>query len=246
MVVGYDIVGPASLHEVYDILCAEVLLDGEYGIQHYYERLTSLNLLLRVQAVVTVLAVILLVFLAEVVEQQLSAAYRRLGVGCCLLQQLPSDVLLCHWFPLHELLQLLQVLVCVEGYAYALASVASCAPGLLVVSLKRFWYVIVYDEPHVGLVDTHTEGYCRHDDIHLLHEETVLCLVAGHSVQSGVVCLRAYVVCLENGCQLLDLLPRQAVYYAALALVLAYEAYYLLVYVVSLGPHLVVEVGAVE
>ena len=246
VVVGHYLVGLAAGDEVDDVVRAEVLLDGQDGLQHGDELLLCLDLRAGVQAVVAVVAVVLLVLLAEVVEQHLPAADAGLGIGRRLLQQLPPYVLLGHGLSLHELLQLLQVLVAVEGYAEPLAAVAAGAPRLLVVALKALRYVVVYDEADVGLVDAHAEGDGGYDDVDLLHQEVVLRLCARGGVQSGVVALRLDVVGPQHVGQVLDLLSRQAVDDAALAGVLLDEAHDVLVNVLRLLPHLVVQVRTVE
>ena len=102
------------------------------------------------------------------------------------------------------------------------------------------------NEAHVGLVDAHSEGYGGHDDVDLFHEEIVLSLRARVAVEAGMIGSGLDVVGLEHRRQFLHLLARQAVDDAALARVLADEAYDLLVNVLGLLPHLVVEVGTVE
>ena len=62
------------------------------------------------QAVVAVAAVVLRIFLSEVMQEDASSAYRRLGVCRRLLQELLSDVLFRHGLALHKLLQFLKAL----------------------------------------------------------------------------------------------------------------------------------------
>ena len=72
---GYDVVGAATLDEVDDILLAEILLERQHRLEGYHQLLLCLYPLLGVQTVVAVAAVVLVIFLAEVVEQYASAAY---------------------------------------------------------------------------------------------------------------------------------------------------------------------------
>ena len=243
---GYDVVGAAALDEVDDILLAEILLERQHRLEGYHQLLLCLYPLLGVQTVVAVAAVVLVIFLTEVVKQYASAAYRRLGIGCRLLEQLPAYVLLVEGFALHEFLELVQVFVGVEGYADALASIPACASGLLVVSLQALGYVVVEDESHVGLVDAHAEGYGGHDDIDALHEEVVLGLRARGAVEAGMIGRRLDVVGLELGRQFFYRLARETVDDTALARVLLDKEHNLLVDLLGLGSHLVVEVGPVE
>ena len=246
VVMAHDVVGCASLHEVDDIVLAERLLHGDDSLQHYQQRLLAVALHLRMQTVVAVAAILVRIFLAEVVQQHLASAHRCLGVCGSLLQQLLAYVLLSHGLALHELLQLLQVFVGVECYAYTLAAVASCATRFLIIALKTLRYVVVYDEAHVGFVDAHAEGYGSHDDVDALHEEVVLRLRACSRVEAGVISRRLYVVGFQHGSQFLHLLARDAVDDAALARVLFDEFNDLLVDVVRLLSHLIIKVSAVE
>src|SRR5258708_11074332 len=66
-------------------------------------------------------------------------------------------------------------------------SVASRAPGLLIVALERPRHGVVNDDSDVRLVDTHTEGVRRHDDAHLFAHERVLDLVTSRVIQTGVI-----------------------------------------------------------
>ena len=246
VVVGHNLVGLAASDEVDDIVGAEVLLDGQDGLEGDDQLVGCFNLRAWVQAVVAVVAVVFLILLAKVVQQHLPSAHAGLGVGRRFLQQLPPDVLLGHGFALHKLVELLQVFVAVEGDAHPLAAVAPGAPRLLVVSFQALGDVVVDDEAHVGLVDAHAEGDGGHDDVDFLHQEVILRLCACGGVQSGVVALRLDVVGAQHLGQVFHLLARETVDDAALAGVLLDESHDILVDVLGLLPHLVVEVGAVE
>ena len=178
VMVRHDVVGGATLDEVDDIVLTESLLQGKQRAQHYEQCLLAVALHLRMQTVVAIATVVLRIFLAEVVQQKLAAAHRRLSIGCCLLKQLSTDILLCHWLALHEFLEFLQVLVRVECKTDALAAVASGASRLLIVPLQTLGYVVMDDESHVGLVDAHAEGYGGYNHVDALHKEVVLCLRA--------------------------------------------------------------------
>ena len=57
------------------------------------------------------------------------------------------------------------VAVVVEDNAVGGETVAPGPAGFLVVVFHAARHVVVYDEPHVGLVDAHTEGICRNNHI---------------------------------------------------------------------------------
>ena len=67
VLVGQDFFRISSLYKVDDVFCAEILFEGMDGIQDDDQQLLGFNLGLRVQAVVTVVAVVLCVFLTEIV-----------------------------------------------------------------------------------------------------------------------------------------------------------------------------------
>ena len=246
MLVGYDVVGSPSFHEVDNVFGTEILLHRIHGLQHDEQLLLAVDLGLRVQAVVAVAAVVGFIFLAEIVEEHFPPAYRRLGIGSRLLEQLPPDILFGHRLSLHELLQFLEVLVRVEGDALTLTAIAPRASCFLVVSLQALGYVVMDDEPHVGFVDTHTEGYGGDDDVDFLHEEIILGFRPFGRLQSGVVGRGLDIIGAEVGSQFLHFLSGEAVYDAALSGILLDETNDLLVDLVGLWPHLIIQVGPVE
>ncbi len=199
----------------------------------------------RVHAVVAHPAVVDEVVLSEIVQQHPSAAHVRLGVGHGVHQELPPDLLFGDWLALHELLKFADVFVAVVGDAFGVLSVTAGPAGLLVVALDALRYVVVDHEPHVRLVDAHSEGDRRHDDVHVLHQEAVLVLGPGLGVESGVVGQSLDPVDLQQVRHLLDLLAAEAVDDAGLARMLFDVADDVLVGI-HLLPHLVVEVGPVE
>ena len=60
-------------------------------------------------------------------------------------------------------------------------TLAAVAPGpsrLLIIPFERLGNVVMDDEPHVGLVDTHAESDRGDDHVGALHQEIVLILGA--------------------------------------------------------------------
>ena len=232
--------------QVADELGAVTFLALLHGLQHQGQVLLALELFLRIGAVVAALVAFgRIEVLAEVVQQVFAAAHAGLGEAHRIGQQLFADLLLGHGLALQELLQLLDVLVAVEGHTLAFAAVTSRTSRLLVVALQALRDVVVDHETHIGLVDAHAEGDGGHDHIHLLHEELVLVTGALVGIHAGVVgqCLDA--VHVQHLGHFLHLLPAEAVNDAAATGVLFDEADDLAAHVL-LGADLVVQVGAIE
>ena len=179
VLVRYDIVGATALHEVNDILLSEVLLHGSHRLQYNHQGILRLKLLSRMQTVVAVVAVLHIILLTEIMQQHLASAHRRLGVCRCFLQELSADILLCHRLVLHKLLQLSQVLACIESNADAFASVASRTSGLLIIAFQTLRNIIVNNKSYIRLVNAHTEGDGSHNHVETLHQEVVLGLRTG-------------------------------------------------------------------
>ena len=176
VLVGQYLFRLLTLHEVYDIVSTEILLQRLHSLQHDDELFLSLNLRLWMQTVVTVMAVVGCILLTEIVEQHLTATYRRLRIGSRLGKQLSANVLFGNGLALHKLIQFLQVFLSIEGDTHTFTAVTSCTPSLLIVAFQRLGDIIVNNKAHIGFVNTHTEGDGSHDDIDFLHQEVILCL----------------------------------------------------------------------
>jgi hypothetical protein len=74
MLVGRDIVSSTTFNEIDKILGTEILLDSHNRLKYALEFLGSLKLLLRMQAIVTIMAILLRICLAEIVQKQFSTA----------------------------------------------------------------------------------------------------------------------------------------------------------------------------
>ena len=218
---------------------------GRKGLKRQLHLLLRLDLGLGVHTVIATAAVGLRVLLAEVVQQCLAPAHRTLGIRHGLHQQQLADLLLGKRFALHELLELLDILVAVKGKTVTLAAVTASTARLLIIPFERLGNVVVDHITHVGLVDTHTEGDRRHDHVDTLHQEIVLIVRACLCIHTRMVGKRLDAVCDQQLRQLLDLLAAEAVDNAALARTLLDETYDVAVDVV-LGAYLIEEVGPVE
>ena len=199
------------------MLYLELLRQGIHQLYHQAHLLAAVECGLGIDAVVAAAAVLHPVILPEVVQQQAPAATAGLGVSDYLGQKLTADLLLGHRLALHELFELADILVAVVGDAAAFLAVTSGTSCLLVIALYALGDVVVDDETHVGLVDTHAEGYGSDYHVDLLHQEGVLVLRAGLGVKAGMVGARLYVVDTQQFGKLLDLLAAEAVDDAGLA-----------------------------
>ena len=86
-----------------------------------------------------------------------------------------------------KLIHFVEVLFGVKGYAAPLAAVASRAACLLVVAFEAARHVVVHNEAHVGLVDSHSEGDRRDNHVDLFVQKGVLVAAARAGIESGVV-----------------------------------------------------------
>ena len=80
------------------------------------------------------------------------------------------------------------------------------------------------DVAHIGLVDTHTEGDGRNNDIDTLHQEVVLIVGSRLGIHTCVVCQRLDTIGHKQLGQFLNLLAAQAVDDTTLARALLDEA----------------------
>ena len=207
--------------------------------------LPSVIALLGMQAVVARPAVVLGIILSEIVEQHLAPALAGLCIRHSLLQELLADFLLGHRLPLHELLQLLDILVAVIGDALAFLAVTAGTARLLIIAFDALGNVVVDDKANVRLVNAHAKSDGGHDDVNLFREEQVLVLGPGLCVQAGMIRTRLDAVDGEHLGQFLHLAAAEAVDDAALAGILADEADDILLGF-HLVPYLIIEVGPIE
>ena len=236
--------GLARQH-IHQIVALELVADVAQSLQQHLQRGLGVDLWTRIAAVVAVAAVLLRILLAEIVQQRLAAAHRTLGIRDRLLQQQFADLLLGDRFALHELFEFLDILVTVKGQTVTLAAVASRTTRLLIIPFERLGNVVMDDEPHVGLVDTHAESDRGDDHIGALHQEIVLILGARGRIHARMIGQRLDAVGYQQLGQFLDLLAAQTIDDAAAPLLLLDEADDVAVHVV-LGTDFVIEIRTVE
>src|SRR6185503_9725108 len=98
--------------------------------------LLALSLFFRVQAIVTMTAIILRVFFPEVMEQEFSPANGSLCIRNRFHEQVPAHLALALRFIPHEFFKLLDVVVVVKGYTFSFQPVTTGSPCFLVVIFK--------------------------------------------------------------------------------------------------------------
>ena len=239
MVVGlYHGTGLSGKDKGY-VLKLEMLLQRLYELNYKAHFLMAVEAGLRMQAVVAAAAVVLEIVLPEVIEKELPTALAGFGIGNGFLEELPADFLLCDGFPLHELLQFLDILVAVVCDAGAFLAVTARTPGFLVITLYALWNVIVNHKAHVLLVYAHAEGDGGHNDVYLLHQELVLVFGPGFGIQAGMVRKGPDAVYGQHLGKFFHLLAAEAVDDAALAGILAEVTDYVL-FRFHLVPYLII------
>ena len=197
-------------------------------------------------AVVAIAAVFLVVRFSEIMQQYLAPTHRRLGVVGRLEQQLMAYLLFLHGFCLHQFVELLQIFAAVERNAVSQTPVAARTTRLLIISLEALGNVVMDHEPHVGLVDAHSERYRGYDHVDALLQKRVLVGRTLRRVHSGVIGQGCYAVDVQRLGKLLHFFAAQAVYDARFSGMLTDVADYLFVDILGLRSHFVIKVLAVE
>ena len=241
-----DIVRLVANKDVDDMLRLEPFLDGIDDLEHLQEFADGLHPFARMQAVVALAAILRLVFLSEIVQEELATTDGSLGISSRFLQELSSDILLCNRLSLHELLQLAQVVRREESEANTFAAISSCPTGFLIVTFQAFRNVVMDDVTHIWLVDTHAESNGSNDDIDALHEEIVLSLSPICRFHAGMIGSSRNVVGTQHLGQFLNSATAQTVDDSALALVLQDKSRDVFINILRLRTDFVVEVGAIE
>ena len=227
------------------MLQLEVLRQGLYQFDYQRHFLTAVEAGLGMQAVVAGAAVIRRIVLPKVVEQQLATALAGFCVCHRFLEELLANLLLCHGLPLHELFQLLDILITVVGDAQALLTVASGTAGFLVIALDALGNIVMNHKTDVRFVYPHAKGDGGHNDVYFLHQELVLVFCAGFCIQAGVVRKGLDAIDGQHLGQFLHLFAAEAINDAGLAGVLADKTDNVL-FRFHLIPYLIVQIGPVE
>ena len=185
--------------------------------------------------------------LAEIAQQHLAAAARRLAIADQRVQalMLAALALLARFLLVDEDAAHADVAEAEQHVGFGLGAVASGAADLLVIGFQAARQVGMKHETDIGFVDAHAEGDGRdHDDGRLGHE-AALVEIAQLLVQPGVIGQRRDAILAKERRGLLGLLAREAIDDAALAAVLRDEGEQLFL-AVALGLDGEADVGTVE
>ena len=185
--------------------------------------LSSIKLFLRMQTVITSSAILYLITFSKIVKKQSSAACIRFRICHGLHKELLAYFLLCNRLALHELFELLDVLVAIECYALPFLAIPASSSGLLIIAFYTLRDIIVDDKAHIRLVNTHSECNGRNNHIYLLHEESILIVSAGLGVQAGMIRRSLYSIYIKKFGQFFHFLATEAIYDAGLTGILSYE-----------------------
>ena len=190
---------------------------------HQSHLFSSIKLLLRMQTVVAGSAVLHLVPLTEIVQQQFPAACVGFRICHSLHQKLLSDLLLGNRLALHEFLKFLDILITIEGYALPLLAVSSGTSCLLIITLDALRNVIMNHKAHIRLVDSHSESDGRNNHVNILHKEGILIVGSGLGIQTSMIWSSLYSIDIKKFGKFLHLLAAKTVYDSRLARVLTDE-----------------------
>ena len=158
------------------------------------------------QAIVTIMTVLLSIVLTKIMHQHLTTTDTGLCICGRLSQQLAANILLCHRLTFHKLVELLQVLMGIERDTHALATVTTGTSRFLIVALQRLRNIVVNHKTYIRLIDTHTKGDGSHYDIDTLHQEVILCLRPEPRFQSCMIGSCLDIVGFQDLCQFFHLL----------------------------------------
>ena len=237
-------VGNAGKH-IGQVLHLEMLRQGLYEFYHQAHVFPSVETGLGMQAIVAGAAVVRQIIFPEVIEQQLPAALAGFCIGHRFVEELLADFLLRHRFPLHELLQLLDVLIAIVRDTQAFLPVPSGATGFLIIAFYALGNIVMDNEADVRLVYTHAEGNGGHNHIHFLRKELVLIVGPGFGIQPGMIRKGADAIDTEELSQFFHLFAAKAVDDAGLAGVLPDKTDDIL-FRFHLVPYLIIQIGPIE
>ena len=147
---------------------------------------------------------------------------------------------------MHELLEFLQVFVCIKGNALAFSAVSSGAACFLVIPLQALWYIIVDDVSHIGLINSHSKCDSSYNYVDLFHQEIVLILRSRCRIHTCMISTGIDPVGLKYLSKLFYLLPAQAINDARLFRIVLDELYDVLIYILSFRTYLVIQIRTVE
>src|SRR5690606_1390956 len=178
-------------------------------------------------------------------EQQFATTQRGLCICHCLNKQLFTYLLLSNGLTLHKLLKLLNILVAIECNTTTFTSIPTGTTCFLIITLKTLGHIIVDNDTHVRLINTHTKGNGSNNHVNLFIQKLILVGCPCCSIHSGMVGQSLYTIHNQKFCKLFNLLPAKAVDYTRLSRILLQHLDNLF-RCINLRPYLIVKVGPVE
>ena len=231
---------------IYDVFRTVFLVYLLDGLQRNLQQLACVHHLIGLPAVVAVTAFVLVVLLAEIVQQQFSAAYGTLRITLRLKQQLVTNTNLFRSLVFLETAQTLDVVRAVETDTLSFAAVTTGTTCLLIITFQALRDVVMHHEPHIRLVDTHTECNRRNNHLTLFHQECILVRTTCCRIHSGMVRSGADAVHLQHLGEIFHLLACQTIYNTAFAFHAADETNKVFVHICCLRAYFVIQVRTVE
>ena len=146
---------------------------------------------------------------------------------------------------MQEFFQLFNVPMRVECNAVPFTTIPAGSTRFLVIALQRFGHVVMDHEPHIGLVNPHSEGDGRDNDVHVLHQELILNAAPLMGIHPRMVSQRFDAVDLQEFRYFFNLFSAQTIDDPTFSRVLFGMTHNLL-HGVLFGTHLIKQILAIE
>src|SRR5574344_1272114 len=179
-------------------------------------------------------------------QEQLASTNSRLSIIGHFFKQLLTVFLFYRRFFLTKLFEFRQVLLRVEGKTLTLSSVSASPARLLVIFLYALGYIIMDDIPHIGFINTHAKSNRGHYDLHPFHQEVILIVRTGDRIHTCMIGQGTDAIYPQRLGKLIHLLAAETIHDARLAWLRLDKLDDFSVYVLRLGPNLIIEVWTIE
>ena len=241
-----DALGVRAPQHLIDVPHAEPLARASHRGQDFLRDDRGVECLFGGEANIAAPAVFIVPFLTEIAQQVFSAARLQFAKRDDLRQFLLCVLPLCFVLNLVDKKVLLVfVAIRVEQDAVAGQAIASGPARFLIVAFQGFGQIAVNDQAYVGFVYAHAKGDGRHDDRDLIAYKLLLCFTSHLGLQTRVIGQRVETLVTQVRRQRLGIFAGKAVYDGRFAPVF-FEQIEECAERISLGPHRVIEVGAVK
>ena len=224
----------------------KLLFELDNRFQNELKQFGSVLHIVRFLAVVATSAILLRVFLSEIMEKEFSATDIGGAVVFGFLKQLLTNLFLAALLVLHELVEAVDILVAIVADAMALTTISAGTTRLLIVALKRFGYIVMDYKTHVRFVDTHSKRNSGHNHLTTLHQEGVLCLASHGGIHTGMIRQGFDIVYLQAGGKFFYGLAAQAIDDARFAVHLTNIFNNVFIYIFRLRTYFVHQVRTIE